>query len=135
VNELKTLKVRHKDGTIEGCSIEIAQAPNWKLIFSGAGLTNHQFSGDDLFDALISMRLTLEKIGVQTLCAGARRDVFPSGMSRDMSGGRKAYATRLGAPALRADLLDIFDYSDVDSVGSVEQQKMFHEKWIASLRK
>ncbi|MET0253651.1 MAG: hypothetical protein ABW214_06425 [Terrimicrobiaceae bacterium] len=34
----------------------------------------------------------------------ARPEVFPSGTSRRVEGGRKAYITRIGAPASRTDL-------------------------------
>jgi hypothetical protein len=135
MTEIKAIKIRHPDGTIEECSVEIAQGPQWKLVFSGAGHPQREFSNGDLFDALTSLRKTLEESGIQILCAGARRDVFPSGMSRDMGGGRKAYITKLGNPALRTDLVDIFDYSEPQSVGNVSEQQAFHEKWVASLRK
>jgi hypothetical protein len=51
-----------------------------------------------------------------------------------MGAGRKAYITRLGAPSLGADLVDIFDYAGPEVVDSVAKQKAFHEKWAASLR-
>jgi hypothetical protein len=41
---------------------------------------------------------------------------------------RKAYITKLGNPALRTDLVDIFDYSEPQSVGSVSDQQACHEK-------
>jgi hypothetical protein len=135
MSETKTIKARRPDGTIEECPVQIVQNPQWKLVFSGAGFREREFSNGDLFDAFTSLRTALEKINVQLLCAGARLDVFPSGMSRDMGGGRKAYITKLGCPALRSDLVDIFDYSDAQSVGKVSDQQAFHEKWIASLRK
>jgi hypothetical protein len=133
MSETKTIKARQPDGTIEECSVQIG--PQWKLVFSGSGMQGREFSNGDLFDALTSLRRALENTGVQLLCAGARPDVFPSGMSRDMGGGRKAYITKLGRPALQTDLVDIFDYSDPQSVGTVSDQQAFHEKWIASLRK
>ena len=56
------------------------------------------------------------------LCAGARPDIFPSGMSRGMGDGRKAYITRLGQPALRTGLVDIFDDAELDAVRTIEEQ-------------
>ena len=135
MSEIKAIKVRGPDGTIEECSVEIVQDPKWKLVFFGAGIERREFSNGDLFDAFTSLRKVLEESGVQILCAGARPDVFPSGMSRDMGGGRKAYITKLSSPALRTDLVDIFDHSEPQSVGSVSAQQAFHEKWVASLRK
>jgi hypothetical protein len=135
MSEIKAIKARRPDGTTEECTVEIVQNPQSKLVFFGAGFQGREFSGGDLFDAFTSLRKTLEEAGVQLLCAGARPEVFPSGMSRDMGGGRKAYITKLGNPALRTDLVDIFDYSDAQSVGSVSDQHAFHERWVASLRK
>src|SRR5579871_1469356 len=99
MSETKTIRARCADGPIEECSVQILQNPAWKLVFSGVGLQEREFSSGDLFDTVVSLRTALEHIGVQLLCAGARPDVFPSGMSRDMSGGRKAYITKLGYPA------------------------------------
>ena len=135
MNEIKAIMARRSDGTIEECSVQIVQGPEWKLIFFGVGLVGRELSNGDLFDELMSLRLELEQHGVQLLCAGARSDVFPSGMSRDMGGGRKAYITKLGCPACRTDLVDIFDFSDAMSIGSVSDQRTFHQKWIMSLRK
>jgi hypothetical protein len=135
MSETKTIKARRPDGTIEECSVHIVQSHQWRLVFSGFGMQGRDFSNGDLFDAFTSLRTALENIGVQLLCAGARPDAFPSGMSRNMGGGRKAYITKLGCPALRTDLVDIFDYSDAQSVGSVSDQHAFHERWVASLRK
>ncbi len=133
MNESKAVKVRLRDGATRECSIEVTEAPPWRLLFSGLDLKNREFSGDDLFDALIALRTELEGTGAQLLCAGARLDVFPSGMSRSMGGGRKAYATRPGAPALVTDLVDIFDYAGPEIVGSVAQQEAFHQEWVRSL--
>jgi hypothetical protein len=103
--------------------------------FFRAGHPKREFSNGDLFDSLISLRKALEESGIQILCAGARPDVFPSGMSRNMSGGRKAYITKLGNPALLINLVDIFDYSEPQSVGKISEPEAFHKKWIVSLRK
>jgi hypothetical protein len=134
MTENKTVEIRHRDGRIEKCSVNVPNTPPWRLAFLGAGMENQEFSGRDLFDALNELRKILENKGFQLLCAGARRDVFPSGMSRDMSGGRKAYINRLGHPARQTDLVDIFEYADAE-LGSVSQQAEFHKQWINSLQK
>lgn len=134
MSEIKVIQVRHPDGAKEECSIEISNGPDWKLVFSGAGLHRRLYTGRDLFDAFISLRKALEEGGIQLLCVGARRDVYPSGMSRDMGGGRKVYVTKLGEPA-RSAPLDIFEFSDVEWIGSVSEQLAFHDQWSASLRK
>src|SRR5438309_1168607 len=64
--------------------------------------------GADHFDALCRVREALEPLGMHLLCYGASRNVFPSGMGRDMGDGRKAYRMRMGQPATLADLVSIF---------------------------
>jgi hypothetical protein len=134
MNETKSIKVQQGSVTTEG-RVEISQNPPWTLAFSGLGLGDMQFSGSDLFEALIELRRELERLGAKPLCAGARMDVFPSAMSRSMAGGRKAYVTRLGFQARRGDIIDIFDDAAPDLVASVTEQNAFHEKWFESLGK
>jgi len=133
MNETKPVKVQLTDGTIKECSIDIMSSSPAKLLFSGLRLPKRDFLGDDLFEAVIALRLELETIGAQLLCIGSRRDAFPSGMSRDMGGGRKVSIACLGNP-MNEKLFDIFDYAEPELVSSVADQNEFHEKWIASLK-
>lgn len=95
---------------------------------------NGEFTGDDLFEALTALRIALEKIGTLVLCMGARVEVFPSGMCRNMSGGRMAYVTREGCSPAATDLVDIFDRADRKQIGSVDEQLKFRDRWLQSLR-
>ena len=115
--------------------IEISGIPPCKIALLGIDLETQEFSGEDLFEAFIQFWMELEKCGLLLLCAGCRPDVFPSGMGRSMSGGRKAYITHMDAPSPKSDLVDIFDYAGPEQVGSVAQQKEFHKKWVQSWRK
>jgi hypothetical protein len=91
------------------------------------------FCGIDYFEALIKMRLHFENKDLFLLCNGSRRDVYPSGMSRDMSQGLKAYIHKIGFPCLRDDLVDIFEAADLNQIGFVYEQKEFRNLWIESL--
>jgi hypothetical protein len=128
MNEVRTIRARHSDGSVEDCSLEI---DGWELIFSGGGMRLQRFADRDLFEAFLSLRKTLEEKGIQLLCAGARPEAFPSGMSRDMGGGRKAYITKIGSPA--SALVDIFEDAEAGMVGTVSQQLSFHQQWVQSL--
>ena len=134
MSETRCVKVQLADKNISECTIETSDEPPWKLTFSGIHTGQSEFKADDLFEAMIGLRKELEARGCLLLCAGARADAFPSGMARDMSGGRKVYITRLGVQAARSDLVDIFDYAEPESIGTVEQQREFHQAWIASLK-
>jgi hypothetical protein len=135
MSEIIPFRVRLADGAIKDCTLTVQGGPPWTLILGGIELVPAEFVGPDLFEALCLLRHALEKIGAQALCAGARKDVYPSGMSRGMSGGRKAYVTKIGAPALRDDIVNIFDYAGPELVGSVEEQKAFHQEWAAYFRR
>src|SRR5207244_9009274 len=45
----------------------------------------------DYFESLLLVRRELEHDGLLVCCQGARRDVWPSGMARDMGAGLEAY--------------------------------------------
>ena len=90
------------------------------------------FRETDLYKALQALREYLDPKGCQLLCAGARPDVNPSGMSRSMGGGRCAYILHLGKQA--TERVDIFDYAEPVLVGTIQQQRKYFEAWYASLR-
>lgn len=90
--------------------------------------------GPDFFDTFCCIRKELTLRGLVAKCYGSSRNVYPSGMCRDMGDGLRAYRLRLGHSAWRADLVNIFDDGpDVDSV-SVEVQLDFWRSWLRSLR-
>jgi hypothetical protein len=128
------VKVRLQDGSVRDCKLSFSSTPPYTLRLSGVDLSEAGFEGRDLFEAMVMLRKELESRGALLLCAGARTDVFPSGMSRSMSGGRKAYVTKLGFPTGRKDIIDIFDAADPKDVGTVEQQALFREEWIRLLQ-
>lgn len=134
MSKVREIQVLRSDGRTEKCSIEHSESAPWKLSLSGLQLDKTEFTGNDLFEALIELRRELEKGNCQLLCAGARPNVFPSGMSRGMGGGLRAYAAKMGEPARQSDLVDIFDYASPEIIGSVEDQKQFRDEWADSLR-
>lgn len=135
MSETRKLKVQFSNGTIQECSVEYTSTPPWRLKFFGLGLKQAEFEDRDLFEALITLRRELEQSNAQLLCSGARPDVLPSGMSRSMSGGIKAYIIQIGKPELSNVLVNIFDYAEPDIVGTVEEQMAFKQQYINSLKK
>ena len=88
----------------------------------------------DFFEALCRLREQLAKLGLVPFCYGASRNVFPSGMMRDMANGLTAYRMEMGRRGKRTDAVRIFDSgADVDPV-SVEMQKQFFDQWLQSFR-
>ncbi len=74
------------------------------------------------FDSLTSPRGALKAEGLLICIEDARADVYPSGMSRQMGGGRRAYRHVSGRRPDRADLVDIFDAACCHDVVSVDDQ-------------
>jgi hypothetical protein len=87
---------------------------------------------DDCFKALQFLRRDADRNGWSIRCLGSRRNVWPSGMSRSMGGGLRAYVLRLGKQA--TELVDILA-SDPDPDGStLDDQIAFSDAWFASLK-
>lgn len=130
----RNLKAQRADGTIVEFAVEVSEGEPWRIEFAGFDGAMHRFEAADLFEALRAMREDLEREGCRLLCAGARPDVAPSPMSRQMGAGRKAYILRLVQPAATADLVDIFDDAAPAAVGTVAEQRAYVAAWTASLR-
>lgn len=84
---------------------------------------SRQYPGVDLFDCLLSLREDLESRGLLLCCQGARKNVSPSGMTRQMSNGRLAYALLPERQVSDDDLVEIFAPADCGDVASIAEQK------------
>jgi hypothetical protein len=133
MQETRDVKMMDRDGNVSERQVEISGGRNWNLKYRGKEGALHSYDAPDAFAAMQLMREELEAQGIKLLCAGARKDVWPSAMSRDMGGGRKAYVQRLGEKATQGDLVDIFDFADFALIGTVEQQRECHKAWLRSL--
>jgi hypothetical protein len=87
----------------------------------------------DYFEALCKIRTQLKIESLIPFCYGASLNVFPSGMSRDMSAGMTAYRLTLGKKPVRGDLVRIFDEGADVIPASVELQKEHFEDWRKSI--
>ncbi|MEA3015566.1 MAG: hypothetical protein QOI38_288 [Sphingomonadales bacterium] len=87
----------------------------------------------DLFEALCAYRRFLErKGGYLLLCNGARKDAFPSAMSREMGKGFKLYISLMGRPG--GTLVETLDPAPLETVSTVAEQAAFHDAWFDSIR-
>ncbi len=134
MSEKKQVLIQLNDGNVCEYIIEISLSAPWKILLSGADCKQREFVGDDLFEAFLNLRKSLEKQGYKLLCNGARKDVFPSGMSRSMGGGRKAYIIRIGLQTNMNDIVDIFDYAEPKIIATAKEQQLFYQQWVESLR-
>ena len=87
---------------------------------------------DDYFSAMCAIRRVLEQEGALPCCYGASKNVYPSGMSRDMGAGVYAYKLTLGSPAKQADLVSIFDTGPDVVPATVAEQEDFFKRWSQS---
>jgi hypothetical protein len=85
----------------------------------------------DVFECLSRLRSQLDGEGIRLCCNGARLDVWPSGMARDMGGGFRAYVLQMGRRGSIDDLVDIFDSAMLEEIATVEEQRLFAQKWLA----
>ena len=99
-----------------------------EIVFDGQSVVG---VGGDCFDALLEARRHLESQGILVCLEGAREDVWPSGMSRSMGAGRKAYRMTLGKQALKSDLVDIF--AEAKTPASIAEQDAYRHAWFESL--
>jgi hypothetical protein len=120
------------NGEIVESSFSIARTEPFFLEVDGYGPGKLRVEAEDLFECLAKLRLDLEKDGAKVLCNGARADAFPSGMAREMSGGKKVYLLRMGEPANPNDLVNTFDEAPVDKIASVADQREYYLAWVKS---
>ena len=132
MSETIFIKAKQPDGEIRDLQLTVSLDSPWTLEYRDADGRAHCYQERDLFETLREMRKELESTGVQLLCAGARTDVWPSGMSRSMAGGRKAYILHIGKQA--TERVDIFDYAEPKTIGTVQQQLDYFHAWIEALK-
>ena len=99
-------------------------------------LSNEVLSGvaDDCFAALQVVRRNAEGRGWNICCKGARRNVWPSAMSRSMAGGVKAYILQMGRPARANSMVEIFDKDSPELYATVADQESFAMEWYGSFK-
>lgn len=100
---------------------DVTQKPS--LIIKYDGSVEKTYTGSSLFICLSEARRDAPE--VQFLCKGAKRNVYPSRMCAEMSGGLMAYELTLGKQARREDIVNIFDVEEVDIVSNPKDQADF----------
>jgi hypothetical protein len=86
----------------------------------------------DYFECLLAIRRVLEQDGAFVLCQGARRDVWPSGMSRSTGAGLIAYVLTPGRGPTDDERVETFDRAERAQVTTVAEQERTFEEWIQS---
>ena len=125
-------------GIVSTITAKLIDHPNEceiKIVRSEINDLSDSFKSRDFFEALILLRLELEKIDGKIALNGSRRDVFPSGMSRQMARGLMAYQFRKGEKLTLDNLVDIFDScNEIPLLTTVEEQKNCFLKWYREFK-
>lgn len=87
---------------------------------------------EDYFEGFCHIREALEAEGLLPICYAASQNVYPSGMSRNMGGGLRAYKLTLGQRGRIADLVDIFSTGPDVIPATVAEQLEYYNRWLAS---
>lgn len=133
MNKEKTIKALLSTEKVINCIVNYSDSSPWKININCGNNEVFQSEGNDLFESLINLRQQLHSKDILLLCNGSRRNIFPSPMLRQSGGGKKAYLLRLGVPARREDIVNIFDPAEINDVDTIENQKKFYDQWLKSL--
>ena len=90
----------------------------------------------DYFESFCKIRRQLEPQGLIPLCIGARRDVYPTGMSRQMGGGLRADIHKMNIRSSANDPVDlvyIFAPAPRELVTTVAEQRDYFKDWVESV--
>ena len=128
------MNIATHDGRAQPCRIIYSAGAEMTLTANSSVFGELSFTGTNLFDALIKLRLHLEKIGYFLLCNAARKDTYPSRAIKQMGGGFKVYVLRSGQQASPADLVDALGPANLDQIATVDEQRASYERWLRSLR-
>jgi hypothetical protein len=91
------------------------------------------YVANDLYECLGLLRADLPE--TKFLCKGSKLNVHPSRMSSQMSAGIVAYELILEVPSEPDDVVNIFDFEDVDITNDIKQQRDFYIRWLDSLNR
>ncbi|HBF34030.1 TPA: hypothetical protein DDW35_05655 [Candidatus Sumerlaeota bacterium] len=131
--QIKAVK-QQEQNNLEIFTVEVVRGTQPALIIlSNAQFEPLQFEGIDIFAAVQGVRRFLEAKGLLLTCNASRIDAYPSGMSRQMSAGRKLYVHELGVPGRPKTIVDIFDEAPIDKIGTIAEQDEYMQKWYASI--
>jgi hypothetical protein len=136
----------HREPRICGMSEEIpirvqkdGRENQWKMLIEGEGPWNLRLespngvestaSGDNIFEALRSMRTELSPRHISICCNGARVNVRPSGLSAS-HGAWVVYVLYMWRPSTVRDLVPVFGYAPPRKIGSVEEQDAYWERHL-----
>jgi hypothetical protein len=98
-----------------------------KINYNNEILQNNE---EDYFVCYQKIKDKLLKYNIGIQCYGSMVNVYPSPMMR--ASNNLAYILEMGKAALKKDIVNIFDYIDINKFATSEEQNNFYKKWIES---
>jgi hypothetical protein len=126
------ISLRMADGSMTPAVVRRRErdATCW-LHLVGKGIDEYS-TNTDYFESFADIRRRLARRKIFPLCYASSRNVWPSGMVRDMAQGLAAYKLTIGSSV--EERVHIFDSaSDIEPV-TPEVQRAFSEAWFKSLK-
>ena len=135
-SDLYDLTAYHSEHGIHPVKLAVREAGDDYIITCQLPMSDDALTGqaDDCFAALQTIRRAAEDRNWKICCQGARRDVRPSAMSRQMGGGIMAYVLEMGQPGRMDSTVEIFDAAAPESYSTVADQEAYAQAWFESLR-
>ena len=127
------MKLLFDNGKLEECKLSLLEDDFMEVHFYSDRFGSHKFISRDYFESLKELRRFLNSNACDILCAGSKKNIVVSGMSRQMSSGRVAYL--IDETTMRSDrnnTIDIFEEIDIDNLSTLDEQEAFFKKWSVS---
>lgn len=99
-----------------------------RIVFKSDMTPQIEVNGIDLLDCYRKLQILLEDKGYLIYLNGSRIDVLASGFLRDSTNGISVYQFTYNFNADKP-VLNIFDVSDMDKIGTIKEQKEFMKEW------
>jgi len=128
------VKLVSNRAVIGTCELDHSQASPWWVALTKPDGNRHESQAADLPTALDDLRKNLQAEGLDLLCNGCRLGIKASPMSVESGGGRMAYVLRLGVPARKQDIVNIFDEIDISLIASLADKEQFYTQWLESIK-
>lgn len=132
MNEEIPIRVQFDDQETEWKILVEGDGP-WQLRLESPHGIEASANGDNVFQALRSMRAELAPRGIALCCNGARANVRPSGLSSS-HGAWMIYVLHMWRPTTVRDLVPIFNYAPPNLIASIEEQDAYWERHLKNRR-
>lgn len=127
--EVTVVNLNTKENQVLTIEVDEAETTEYIVIkgdISGQIVTA---SNENYLSAYQEFRDKLLDIGFGIKCNGSKINAVQSGM---MGGTDKVYLVTFGQKALMKDVVNMFDYAEIEEFPNTVQQKIFFERWIKS---